>query len=422
MTSAKPFDIPKSLVWEAYKRVKANKGAAGIDEESLEDFDKDRTNNLYLLWNRLSSGSYFPPAVKGVPIPKKSGGTRLLGVPTVADRVAQMVVKLKFEPEVEPHFHQDSYGYRPGKSAHQALDVTRRRCWRHDWVLEFDIRGLFDNIDHNLLMKAVRKHTETKWVILYIERWLTAPMSVDGQLMLRNKGTPQGGVISPLLANLFLHYAFDAWMTRNCSDIPFCRYADDGLLHCRSQLRAQMMLEALRARFKECGLEMHPDKTRIVYCKDVHRRQRFESIQFDFLGHTFRPRKAIDRIGRCFCNYLPAVSMAAKKAMIREIRSWHLQLKSDKSLHDIANMFGPILRGWANYYGKFHQYALRPVWKRFNFALMHWLMRKHKKLLRHKRRAWQRLAQLCEQYPKLFWHWEKGYRPLVKRSRIIGAG
>jgi RNA-directed DNA polymerase len=413
LSLAKPFDIPKRIVWEAYKEIRSNNGAAGIDDQSLTDFDKNRKDNLYCLWNRLSSGSYFPPPVKAVPIPKKSGGTRILGVPTVSDRIAQMVVKIVLEPILEPHFHPDSYGYRPGKSAHQALEVTRQRCWRNDWVLEFDIKGLFDNIDHELLMKAVKKHTTDKWVLLYVERWLKAPMNVDGQIIERTKGTPQGGVISPLLANLFMHYAFDCWMGRRFPSILFCRYADDGLLHCRTLAQAKMLQHALEIRFQACHLEMHPDKTRIVYCKDVHRRGKFECIKFDFLGYTFRPRKAVDKIGRCFANFLPAASDAARKAMVQQIRSWHVQLKSDKSLRDIANMFGPILRGWSNYYGRFHQYAMRPVWKRFNLALTQWIMHKYKKFLRRKRRAWQRLAVLSNQNKKLFIHWQKGYHPKV---------
>ncbi len=288
MKTAKSFDVSKELVWQAYKLVKGNKGAAGVDEQSLVEFDADLSNNLYRIWNRMASGSYFPPPVKAVEIPKKSGGNRILGVPTVTDRIAQMVVKLRLEPKVEPYFHEDSYSYRPGKSAHQALEVTRQRCWRYDWVLEFDIRGLFDNIDHSLLMKAVRKHTDCKWSILYIERWLKAPMQMqNGRIIAREKGTPLGGVISPLLANLFLHYAFDKWMAAYFQKNPFCRYADDGLVHCHSLEEAQSMRERIDARFKECGLELHPDKTKIIYCKDNNRRGTHDHIQFDFLGYTF---------------------------------------------------------------------------------------------------------------------------------------
>jgi RNA-directed DNA polymerase len=355
MRTAKSYEIPKRLVWEAYKRVKANGGAAGVDEQSLLEFEGALGNNLYRIWNRMSSGSYFPPPVKAVAIPKKSGGQRTLGVPTVSDRIAQTVVKLVLEPQIDPHFHADSYGYRPGKSAHQAIEVTRKRCWWHDWVLEFDIRGLFDNIDHGLLMKAVRRHTDCKWVLLYIERWLTAPMqNEDGRLCRRERGTPQGGVISPLLANLFLHYAFDRWMAGNFPKVPFCRYADDGLIHCRSLGQAHYLKNRLADRLKECGLELHPDKTKVVYCKGVHRQQEYETIQFDFLGYTFRPRRSKDRYGRVFVNFTPAISRAATKAIRQEVRGWRLQLKSDKSIEDLSRMFAPVIRGWINYYCRFH--------------------------------------------------------------------
>ena len=349
MKTAKSFDIPKQLVWEAYRQVKANGGAAGVDGQSLDEFEGVLKNNLYRIWNRMSSGSYFPLPVKAVAIPKKSGGERTLGIPTVSDRIAQTVVKLVLEPQVDPHFHEDSYGYRPGKSAHQALEVTRKRCWWHDWVLEFDIRGLFDNIDHRLLMKAVRHHTKCKWVLLYIERWLTVPMqAADGGLRRRDKGTPQGGVVSPLLANLFLHYAFDRWMATQFPRIPFCRYADDGLIHCRSLKQARYLHFKLAQRLKECGLELHPEKTKVVYCRDLHRRREYERIQFDFLGYTFRPRRSKDRYGRIFVNFTPAISRVAGKAIRQTVRSWRLQLKSDKSIEDLARMFGPEIRGWIN--------------------------------------------------------------------------
>jgi RNA-directed DNA polymerase len=265
-------------------------------------------------------------------------------------------------------------------------------------------------------MKALRKHTQIKWVLLYVERWLKAPMKCEGQIIERMKGTPQGGVISPLLANLFMHYAFDLWMTRRFSTILFCRYADDGLLHCKSLAQAEMLKDALENRMRECGLEIHPDKTRIVYCKDVHRREKYKFIKFDFLGYTFRPRKAIDKFGRCFANFLPAVSSSSKRVMIQKIRNWHIQLKTDKSLQDIANMFGPILRGWANYYCKFHRYAMRPVWKRFNLGLSQWIMHKYKNFLRHKRRSWKHLASLSLKHKELFIHWKMGYHPKLNVS------
>jgi RNA-directed DNA polymerase len=412
LEKAKPFAISKQAVWESYKRVKANRGAAGIDEVTLKEFEQDLKNNLFKLWNRMASGSYFPPAVKAVPIPKKSGGTRLLGVPTVADRIAQMVVKRALEPLVEPHFHKDSYGYRPGKSAHDALAETRKRCWRYDWVLEFDIRGLFDNIDHELLMRAVRKHTDCRWVILYIERWLTAPFqTVEGELVKRTKGTPQGGVVSPLLANLFLHYVFDVWMNRNIPRLPWARYADDGLVHCHSEEEAKQTLLRLSKRFAECGLELHPDKTRIVYCKDADRKKDCPTISFDFLGYTFRPRLAKNKRGTFFVSFLPAISNAAAKRLRGEIHDWRMHLKPDKSIEDLSRMFNPIIRGWINYYGRFYKSRLNMVLRHLNSALVHWVRRKYKRFSRHRRNAEHWLGRLSRRSPKLFVHWQMGILP-----------
>jgi len=295
MSTTKQFTIDRWLVYEAYEAVKANAGSAGVDKQSIADFEKDLKSNLYRIWNRMSSGSYFPPPVKAVAIPKKGGGERILGIPTVADRVAQMVAKRVIEPGIEAKFLPDSYGYRPGKSALDAVGITRERCWKYDWVLEFDIKGLFDNIDHELLLKALEKNVECEWALLYIKRWLTAPLQLaDGTLVERNRGTPQGGVVSPVLANLFLHYTFDVWMTSNYPGVPWCRYADDGLVHCRTEQEARALMAALGARFAQCKLEMHPDKTKIVYCKDRDRKNRYPVTQFDFLGYTFRPRMAKD--------------------------------------------------------------------------------------------------------------------------------
>lgn len=414
MITAKPksFEIPKRLVWNAYRLVKANKGAGGVDEQSLEEFEGALGNNLYRIWNRMSSGSYFPSPVKAVAIPKKSGGERILGIPTVSDRIAQMVVKLVLEPQWDPLFHEDSYGYRPNKSAHQALEVTRKRCWWHDWVLEFDIRGLFDNIDHGLLMKAVRHHTDCKWVLLYIERWLTAPMQTsDGALIGRQRGTPQGGVVSPLLSNLFLHYAFDLWMAREFPKIPFCRYADDGLIHCRSKKQAYYVLARLKNRLKECGLEVHPTKTRIVYCKDIHRRQEEKNIQFDFLGYTFRPRRSKDRYGRVFVNFTPGISRAAAKAIRQTVRRWRVQLKSDNSLEDLGRMFGPMIRGWITYYCRFYRSAFAPVARHLNWTLARWVMRKFKRFRGHRSRAMEWLRRVAYRTPNIFPHWQAGFKP-----------
>ncbi len=412
MDKTKSYEISKHVVLEAFKRVKANKGAAGIDDESIEAFEANLKNNLYKIWNRMSSGSYFPPPVKAVEIPKKSGGKRVLGVPSVADRVAQMVAKIYFEPTVEPHFHPDSYGYRPGKSAHDALAVTRQRCWKYDWVLEFDIKGLFDNIDHELLMKAVCKHTDNPWVILYIRRWLRVPFQMpDGSVIERTKGTPQGGVISPVLANLFLHYAFDVWMTREQPDKPFARYADDGIAHCRSLSDAKVLQENLKQRFEECGLELHPEKTCIIYCKDDDRKGDYPITSFDFLGYTFRPRRSKNWKGKYFINFTPAVSNKAKKAMRQTIRGWRMHLKPDKSIEDLSRMFNPVIRGWINYYGRFYKSELYPVFRHMDKALTKWAGKKYKKLNHHQRRTTHWLGRIARKEPELFAHWQMGIKP-----------
>lgn len=412
MKKAKPFEISKKVVWEAWKRVKANHGAAGVDEESIADFEKDLKDNLYKIWNRMSSGCYFPRGVRTVGIPKKDGRVRLLGIPTVADRVAQMVAKMYFEPVLEPNFHQDSYGYRLRKSAIQAVEVTRRRCWKYDWVLEFDIKGLFDNIDHDLLMRAVRKHTDCKWMFLYIERWLKAPFQgEEGVEVERTKGTPQGGVISPLLANLFLHYVFDKWMERNYPQVPFCRYADDGVVHCRTEEEALMIKEVLEARFKECNLELHPEKTRIIYCEDDDRRGEHPHTRFDFLGFTFRSRRSKDRWGKSFINFSPAVSNEAGKEMRQETRRWKLHLRSDKSLEDLSRMLSPKVRGWIHYYGSFYKSALYPTLRHLNRILVRWAMRKFKRLRHHLTNAVHWLGRIAKRQPELFPHWQFGVKP-----------
>ena len=411
----KSFEIPKRLVWDAFQRVKANGGAAGVDKESIEDFERNLRGNLYKIWNRMSSGSYFPPPVKSVMIPKKDGGQRRLGVPTVADRVAQTVAKMVLEPMLEPVFDRDSFGYRPGRSALDAVALVRRRSWKYDWVVEFDIKGLFDNIDHSLLLRALKRHCKVEWVVMYAKRWMTAPLlDEDGSLVPRDRGTPQGGVISPLLANLFLHYVLDAWIRREMRSIRFCRYADDGVLHCRSERQARLVLQKLDQRLQECGLELHPEKTRIVYCADVNRRQAYPVIQFTFLGYTFRPRKAVDKYGRTYVNFSPAVSRDALTAMRQKVRGWHLQLKCDKDLGDLSNMFNPVLRGWMNYYGRFYPSALKPLWRSVNDYLVRWLRRKYTGLAIGVIRAARALGRLAEASPGAFVHWQCGFRPAAR--------
>ncbi len=410
----RPFVISKRLVWDAFQRVKANGGSAGVDQESIEEFEGKLGDNLYKLWNRMGSGSYFPPPVKAVPIPKKSGGTRILGVPTVADRVAQTVVKMVLEPQLEPVFDCNSFGYRPGCSALDAVALVRRRCWEYDWVVEFDIKGLFDNIDHELLLRAARKHCSVPWVLLYIDRWLKAPMEIEGKRVARERGTPQGGVVSPLLANLFLHYAMDVWMRRHLPSVRFCRYADDGVVHCQSEAQAKRVLRKLGERLRECGLELHPEKTRIVYCQDVNRKAEYPVVQFTFLGYTFRPRKAVDKYGRVYVNFSPAVSREAMKAMRQTVRGWHLQIKCDKTLGDLSKMFGPVLRGWANYYGRFYAKAMKPLWRHVNDYLVRWMQRKYKRLARGVTRAARALGRLAERAPKSFVHWDLGFTPAAR--------
>lgn len=420
MKTEKPFNIPKKLVWEAYQKVKANKGAAGVDKETIEEFDKTLSRNLYKIWNRMSSGTYFPPPVKGVPIPKKSGGTRLLGVPTVSDRIAQETARQILEPILEPVFDEDSYGYRKGKSAHDAIAVTRKRCWQYKWVVEFDIKGLFDNIDHNLLLKALKHHCKTKWVLLYAERWLKAPMQTeDGLLVTRDKGTPQGGIISPILANLFLHYAFDAWIRREMPDMPFCRYADDGLLHCKTQYQAEYVLKRISERFKECKLEIHPDKSRIVYCVNGNSKGKHENIAFDFLGYTFKPRSCVNKQGHVYPGFLPAISTASKKAIHRKIRSWHLQLKSGYTLECLAEMYNPVIQGWFNYYGKFYPSEMQYIWFKLNEYLVRWVMQKYRRFKKGKRRARIFLRNYACNNPNLFAHWKFG---VLSSGLVVGAG
>jgi RNA-directed DNA polymerase len=411
-SQGKPFEIPKQMVWEAYQRVKANKGAAGVDGQTVGQFEQDLGNNLYRLWNRMSSGSYFPPPVKAVEIPKASGGVRILGVPTVADRIAQTVVAMYLERLVEPIFHPDSYGYRPRRSALDAVARCRERCWRNDWVIDLDVRAFFDSVDHSLMLKAVQRHTSARWVLLYVARWLKAPMrQLDGTLAARDRGTPQGSAVSPVLANLYLHYAFDMWLAREHPGVTFERYCDDAVIHCSSREQAAKVRDALAGRLADVGLELHPAKTRIVYCKDADRRGDHEVTSFTFLGYTFRPRLAKNRWGKHFVSFLPAVSKDAVKAMGQEMRSWHIARRSDKSLTDLARMFNSIVQGWINYYGRFYKSMLYPLLRRINEHLVRWACRKYKRLRRRERRAKELLARAARRFPALFAHWRFGLKP-----------
>jgi group II intron reverse transcriptase/maturase len=413
MSNTKPFDISKNLVWEAYKRVIKNKGSAGVDGQTIEQFNKDWKNNLYKLWNRMSSGSYQPKPVLRVNIPNP-GGTRPLGIPTLSDRIAQMTAKLMLEPSLESIFSKSSFGYRPGKSALDAIAATRKNCWEYDWVVDLDIKGFFDAIDHDLLMKAVKQHCKDKWVLLYIERWLKTDVQLeDGSLEKRNRGTPQGGVVSPMLSNLFLHYVFDKWMERNNGCIPFERYADDVICHCKSQYEAEALLKELSHRFEECGLTLHPVKTKLVYCKDSRRTKSFKITSFDFLGYTFRGRSVKNRRGEMFIGFNPAVSQVALKTMNRVVRSWRLNTRTCLSLIELAERINPVLRGWLQYYGRFSKAELFSFLERINLRLSRWARNKYKKLRIHKRRSWDWLRKCRKSTPALFVHWQFLYKPMV---------
>lgn len=413
MAEDKPFCISKWAVLKAWAKVRDNQGAAGVDGMSVDQFEKKWKNHLYQVWNRMSSGSYMPPPVKRVLIPKADGRQRPLGIPTVADRVAQMVVKLELEPKVEPLFHPDSYGYRPGKSALDAVGTCRRRCWRYDWVVDLDISGFFDNIDHVLMMHAVRKHTDCPWALLYIERWLKAPAEAeDGSLIARDKGTPQGGVISPLLANIFLHHVFDQWISREHPDCPFERYADDVVIHCQSHEQALQVKASVEARLRRCKLQAHPDKTRIVYCRDGKRNRDHPHIQFDFLSYGFGPRGARNRrTGKLFTGFLPAISSKAAKAIVAQVRDWRVHRRSQRELEDLSRMFNPIIRGWVNYYGQYYPTALRRPLSCLNRRLVRWARGKYRRLRDSPRQAVRWLRQVARQQPGLFAHWELGIVP-----------
>jgi len=405
MHESKSHPITKRMVWEAFKKVKRNKGSAGVDEISIQMFESDLKRNLYKLWNRMTSGSYFPPPVKEVSIPKSNGGERKLGIPTVADRVAQMVVKDYLEPSLEAHFDEHSYGYRPRKSAHEAVKACQKNCHRYAWAIDLDIKGFFDHMDHELLLKALTRHTQEKWVHLYVTRWLNAPVETQEGLLKRGKGTPQGGVISPLLANLYLHYALDKWLRIHYSRVSFERYADDIVIHCRYRKEAERLLSAIRSRLSDCGLQAHPEKTRIVYCKRSGREGDYDKVSFDFLGYTFKPRGTRGRDGRRFLGFNPGVSNKAVQRMNSEIKSMRVQFNCAPNMEAIAQMLNPKIRGWINYYGKFRKSDLQRLWELINNRLIQWIRKRYKRVKRSTKQAAEWVRRMYRQNPFLFVHW-----------------
>ena len=408
--SGKSFDISKQEVWRAWEKVRANKGAPGVDGVTVAEFEADLKGSLYKIWNRMSSGCYFPPPVRAVGIPKAHGpGTRMLGVPTIADRVAQTVVAARIEAEAEPVFHPSSFGYRPGRRALDAVGACRENCWKRSWVIDLDVEKFFDSVRWDLIVKAVEARVRLPWVILYVKRWLAAPVRMpDGSLAERDRGTPQGSAVSPVLANLFMHYAFDAWMAREFPECPFERYADDAVVHCRAEWEARKVLAALEARMGQVGLRLHPDKTRIVYCKDGRRRGIFRGpVSFDFLGFTFRARRLSNKsTGGVFNGFGPAISKNALARCSAEVRSWKLHRRTGWTEAELARWINPIVRGWMDYYGHFNRWELYPLLARINYYLVRWLRKKYKRLRRFRAAlaAWKRAAA---QRPGYFaqWRW-----------------
>ena len=387
--------------------MRAKGGTGGVDGESIKSFELKLEKNLYKIWNRMTSGSYHPRAVLRVEIPKGKGETRPLGIPTILDRVAQEVVRARLEPVVEKFFHRNSYGYRPGKSAPEAVKVCREMCWKYDWVLDVDIQKFFDTIDHELMKKAVEKHCPDSWMRLYIDRWLKAPVQhQDGRVEETTRGTPQGGVISPLLANLYLHYAFDAWMERSFPGTKFERYADDIVIHCKSKEQSESIEQALAGRLKECGLTLHPEKTRVVYCKDGARKGLYATKKFTFLGYTFQPRSARNRrTAEVFTRFLPAVGRDAEKKFRNSIKqSGILKLRS-WTLEDLAKQLNPRIRGWYQYFSHFYQSALRRMNDWLDRAIAGWLKQKY---ALNPSSAWLLLRRFAKSNRTLFEHWRFG--------------
>lgn len=409
-TKTRPIPITEEMVQLAYKKVKSNQGSAGIDKISIQDFKVNLSKNLYKIWNRMTSGSYFPSAVKEQLIDKGGGKKRKLGIPTVGDRIAQQVVKDYIEPRLESIFHRSSYGYRPMKSAHQALAEVRNNVRRNAWVIDLDISAFFDEVNHDKLMLALEKHVEEKWILMYIRRWLEAPIEQkDGVLQPKEgKGTPQGGVISPLLANLYLHYSFDMWMNIHFPEIPFVRYADDMVVHCKSESQAAFLLEKIKVRLSQCDLEVHPKKTKIVYCKDYRRPHKNKPTRFDFLGFSFRPESKASKRGGMFLGYDCAISTKAYSTIVKELRDMRFH-RWMSSWQELATLLNPKIRGWMQYYDSFRPWTLRVVFHRLHNRIAKWILNRFKRFKRSYQKAFEHLKFMRKSFPSLFVHWQKGY-------------
>lgn len=411
----KSLPITKLMVWKAYGDVKANGGSGGVDQVSLKDYEQDLRKNLYKLWNRLSSGSYFPPAVREVEIPKSNGKTRKLGIPTVSDRIAQQVLKSYLEPQLDREFSDHSYGYRPNKSAHQAIEAVRKNVWTHAWVIDMDIKSFFDEVDQRLLMKALGVHVEENWVKMYIKRWLEAPkQDVQGNLITREgKGTPQGGVISPLLANLYLHYTLDKWLDLHYG-VPYVRYADDVIIHCQSEKEAEILLQAIRERLQECGLRLNEEKTQIVYCRNYRRLNKNKYPKtFDFLGFQFKPRTNQSKKGRgSYLSFDCAISPKSRQRISQKWKEMNLHCWVTASIGDIADKVNPILRGICNYYGKFRRAEMETVFRNFHQRLVKWVLNKYKRYGNCLKKGYKWLHSIRRKLPYLFYHWKIGIKTM----------
>ena len=408
----KSIPITKEMVWLSYKKVKSNGGSAGIDQQSLFDFDKVRSKELYKIWNRLASGSYFTPMIKRVTIPKSGGKTRPLGIPTVSDRIAQQVVKTYIEPRLEAIFTDHSYGYRPNKSAHTAVRQVQENVLKYSWVIDLDIKEFFENVNHELLLKALKKHVCENWILMYIQRWLEAPVQLeDGSIKTTTgKGTPQGGVISPLLANLYMHYCVDRWLELYYPKTKMVRYADDLIIHCSSNAQASEVLAALKLRLGQCGLTAHPEKTKIVYCKKDKRELKGYPVQFDFLGFSFQPIMKKLRTGGSFLQFDCKMSRKSKVRITGELRKLNFHNKTQRTIQDLANLLNPKLRGWINYYAKISKRSLFPVFYYLHHRMIKWITNKYKSFKGSKIKAIEWLRQITKSYPNLFYHWELGYK------------